>query len=104
MCPFDEQQLQQLLAKPMPELDPNEFSQRTVNNLNNNLFKRFVILQFFTFIAAISLLWFLPSQQIIDALVQLKLTELASIKSFVLTSSPLFIVAMVCFFMRSEVT
>ncbi|WNC69385.1 hypothetical protein RI845_04355 [Thalassotalea nanhaiensis] len=102
MCPFNEQQLESLFSKPMPTVDSKEFVQQTLDKANKRNFKRFFILQLFALIALIPLLYFLPTTMIINSISQFKIYELASIQSVLLSSVPLFIVALVCYFINDE--
>ncbi|MEW6998500.1 hypothetical protein AADZ86_12450 [Colwelliaceae bacterium BS250] len=104
MCPFNEQQLESLFSKPMPVIDATEFIEQTLVKANKSHFKRFIILQLFTVIALIPLLYFLPTAVIIDSISQLKIDEISSVESVLLSSLPLFIVAMVCYFINDEIT
>lgn len=102
MCPFNEQQLESLFSKPMPIVDATEFVEQTLVKANKRHFKRFIILQLFSLIALLPLLYFLPTTAIIESISQLQINEISSVESVLLSSLPLFIVAMVCYFINDE--
>ena len=104
MCPFNEQQLESLFSKPMPIIDSKEFVEQTLVKASKGNLKRFLILQLFSLLALIPLLYFLPTTIIIESINQLKIDEITSIQSVLLSSLPLFIVAMVCYFINDELT
>ncbi|KGK00602.1 hypothetical protein ND16A_3362 [Thalassotalea sp. ND16A] len=102
MCPLSEQQLEQLMAKPLPKLDAEEFVQQTLNKANQRNLQRFWILQICALVALATLLWFLPSAAIIQAVSQFNVIEMSSMQTALMTSVPLLMLALVCYFIKDE--
>ena len=108
MCPFDEQQLDQMLAKPMPKLSAEEFTQQTVERLNKIDAWRKKVLQATIILATLVLAYFIPGKEVVLELFSFNVFDIYEINfnqvnSVMLIISQLMLAAMLVFIFKDEI-
>lgn len=102
MCPFEEQQLDRLLKQPMPNLEAGKFHRQTCKKAYQVNKQRLSVLLIFSIFGFLSLLWFFPFANINQALSQLNFLQINSIQVALMSAMPLFMVALVGYFIKDE--
>lgn len=102
MCPYDEQKLEQLFAKPMPIIEADGFLQRTLKKAKKANQRRLLILQVFFALGFVSLFWFLPFANVGQAIAQFDILRLSSIQILMNSAMPIFMLILVGYFIKDE--